>query len=224
VSKYASFAFASGAGLAAGLIGSLVIHSVRGVPPRHPTMVAERMPEGVAPSDWLNDNAHARLLSLEARMASLQQTKGQSDRRETDHTAETTSEELDQATLELNPERGYERSMQRWERVLAAFEADPVDPAWAEPTARDFRNDLMELSQAVGFRLDSTDCRTTQCAGTTTWPNHAQAVAGFGQLLHHRYKQSCGTTTTLPNPSAGTENQPYTVTVIFDCTESRAGG
>jgi hypothetical protein len=80
------------------------------------------------------------------------------------------------------------------------------------------------LGEDAGFSLVQTACRSTQCAAVLAWSSYDEAVQGYAALLHHPYQANCARHTLLPAPDTAEADQPYSMTIIFDCSTWRQQG
>jgi hypothetical protein len=222
-------------GLVAGLLGSIAVQSLAANQPQK-ALTSEPAGKGERSSDWIAKHQEKRVAALEERLAALQGRAADESEGEQPEASQPDKQSLEgqspehnlleaeQKDMELNPEEGYRRAIERWDGALAEFDSEPFDPEWAPSAASSFDADLRQFSGEHGFQFVSAECRTTSCAAKVVWKTHAAAVEGFSHLLHHHYPLNCGTQATLPEPAEGTEDQPYEMTVLYDCTDTRSGG
>jgi hypothetical protein len=131
------------------------------------------------------------------------------------------NEEAEQvAASDLDPELGKAADLAWWNRVLASFENEEIDRSWATRTAASLSDDLDLLSEAQGYTPIATECRSTKCRAVVEWPGYSEATAGFGALLHHDFRTDCARQTLLPEPSGDELEEPYEMTMVFDCRET----
>jgi len=211
------------AGVAAGLFGSLIGNRVlRGSDQPAGAALQVKKSEGGAITDWTQ-----RLRSAEPQHTRLPQPEPSVS---TDHSAseakrsEAAAAEAEVRALVLDPELARATALERWTDALAKHEAEVSDPAWSARTGLAFEADLTGLSTEKGFRLLTSQCRTTTCSARLEWPDYKSALQGAPQLVHHVYRTNCGTATALPEPPSGRENDPYQATLLYDCASTRAGG
>jgi hypothetical protein len=121
---------------------------------------------------------------------------------------------------EVTPEEARAANLKWWEETKMQFEREEVDTKWAETTNQLFESDLAGLIEGSGFSMVYTECRSTQCAAVLEWTSYSEAIQGYAELLHHPYQANCARHTLLPAPSEKDADQPYQMTIIFDCSES----
>jgi hypothetical protein len=125
---------------------------------------------------------------------------------------------------DVDPEESRRRTEQHHQDRIAQAKAELVDRAWASSTEASLQADLARFAEdpgAKGMTAVKVECRTTQCLAVMEWPSFEAARGGYGDILHGRYQANCGREVLLPppaNPSAR-----YQATVVYDCTEARAG-
>lgn len=120
---------------------------------------------------------------------------------------------------EVTPEEGRAADLHWWEETKMRFEREEVDTKWAKATNQLFASDLTGLVEGSGFSIVHTECRTTQCSAVLEWASYDEASQGYATLLHHPYEANCTRHTLLPEPSEKDADQPYQMTIIFDCSE-----
>jgi hypothetical protein len=156
----------------------------------------------------------AELQHLEQRLQQLENTRN----------APQGAAEEAQTGAELTPEEGRAAELAWWEETQRRFEREAVDTPWATATTSLFAEDLGGLVENAGFTLVHTECRSTQCAAVLEWSSYGDAVQGFATLLHHSYQANCARGTLLPPPQPEEVEQPYHMTIIFDCSAWRQHG
>jgi hypothetical protein len=210
-------------GIVAGLFGSLIGNRVqRSSHNAAPPAFQARSSDGVALSRWLERRRSAehdgdRLPQLEPSVAV--DSKATEAKRN-----EAAADEAEVQALVLDPELARATALKRWTDALANHEAEAADPVWSAPTGQAFEADLRGLGTETGFRFLTAQCRTTTCSARLEWPDYQSALQGSQQLVHHVYRTSCGTATTLAPPPSGSEKDAYQMTMLYDCASARAGG
>jgi hypothetical protein len=209
-------------GIASGLFGSLIGNRVQRSSDQAARPASEARPgAGAVASGWMQgvgspDREPARLPREPA-------VPADPDAREAKR-SEAAAAEAELRALVLDPELARAAALERWTAALSKHEAELSDPAWSASTGHAFESDLRGLSTENGFRLLTSQCRTTTCSARLEWPDYKSALQGAQKLVHHVYRTNCGTETALPEPPSGRENDPYQVTLLYDCAWLRAGG
>lgn len=122
---------------------------------------------------------------------------------------------------EITPEEARARDLAWWDGMKTNFEQEPVDREWSEKANADFVTDISQLANEKGFSLLYTECKTSQCRATLEWSSFDEASIGFSDLLHHQYQSNCARYTLLPEPTAEDIDNPYQMSIIFDCSETK---
>ncbi|MCD2451734.1 hypothetical protein GO003_015190 [Methylicorpusculum oleiharenae] len=162
-----------------------------------------------------------RMRSLEQRLSMLATKNNTTDNPEQDEISAANQADAEVAN-QLSPEDAKAADLQWWEDSKVAFKREPIDRNWAGATQSLFEEDLAQLAANQGdYSIVSTECRTNSCAIVLRWPSYGAASTGFTELLHHAYSTNCAKSTLLPEPGDATDNQPYEMTILFDCSESR---
>jgi hypothetical protein len=108
--------------------------------------------------------------------------------------------------------------------LIAQHYAAPTDAKWAAAAEASLASDFESLSALpnAGFKLVNTDCRTDSCVAMLEWDSFNQANGRTGLVVHHHYALNCAREIRLADPP-GEPGSSYSTTVLFDCTELRAG-
>jgi hypothetical protein len=123
------------------------------------------------------------------------------------------------------PEETERRVAADFHAVLANHSRDPIDPRWAPQTAEKYKTDISALQEKLKFDLMDIDCRTTSCAARLKFASANTASQNWGGILHSRYSSNCAVRVFLEGIySVSNRADPFETTVLFDCTEARAGG
>jgi hypothetical protein len=202
-------------GVAAGVITSLVISRVppKG-DPRANTVV--EMPVGVLTSGPAHRGAQGR--------PALHPLEEPKPRRleawlpeEAPASTGPEAAEPPQEQPETSPEEQRAILIKEHEDAIEAHRRAPQDRRWASSTEAILERDLEALSD--GMKVHSVDCKTQTCIATFEWANFADAVSGYGAVLHGSLEAGCGRRILLPEPSDPTI--PYQATAFFECGASR---
>lgn len=162
-----------------------------------------------------------RMRSLEQRLSMIAARNHSADNPEQDEISAANQADAEVAN-QLSPEDAKTADLQWWEDSKVAFKREPIDRNWASSTQSLFEEDVAQLAAQKGdYSIVSTECRTNSCAMVLRWPSYGAASTGFTELLHHAYSTNCAKSTLLPEPDDATDNQPYDMTILFDCSESR---
>jgi hypothetical protein len=167
--------------------------------------------------DQLRQN-QARLQQMEQRLSQLASTLNLNS---------GAADDFEAKALELGkltPEEAKAADLNWWEETKIRFEREEVDTQWAEATNQLFKSDIAGLAEGSGFSMLHTECHSTQCSAVLEWPSYGEATLGYAKLLHHPYQANCAGHTLLPEPSDEDADQPYQMTIIFDCSEWRVQG
>lgn len=183
-------------------------------------------PEPVAQVDAVSPADDVRLSDLEQRMGTIADSLAGVQRelmaQKYEPEADWENESLIENAQDIEAMREYE--YQRWEDKIYALSAEAVDRHWA-PQARDaFESDAMDIATMRDLSIVDTDCRTTRCSVTVEWPSFVEAANSFSDFLHHDYQLKCAIETLLPEPPQDQLEQPYQMTVLYDCGDHSAPG
>jgi hypothetical protein len=96
--------------------------------------------------------------------------------------------------LRADEEAANARGMELVQARLRAFEAAPEDSDWAPGAASSLRTDLSELSDELGFTIDSLRCKTKVCVARIAWDSVSAAVRDNQRIAEASYSVSCAVT------------------------------
>jgi hypothetical protein len=188
-------------GIVAGLFGSLIGNRVqRSSHNAAPPAFQARSSDGVALSRWLER------------------------RRSAEHDGDRLPQLEPSVAVDSKATEAKRNEAAADEAEVQALVLEAADPVWSAPTGQAFEADLRGLGTETGFRFLTAQCRTTTCSARLEWPDYQSALQGSQQLVHHVYRTSCGTATTLAPPPSGSEKDAYQMTMLYDCASARAGG
>ena len=204
------------AGLLGSLLGQRVLPNAEGNPP----VLRTKSSDGSSPSDWL---ARRRASLEQIRLPQLRPPPAAEQTGQAEASA-AERREAEERQLVHDPQKAHAAILRRWAEALAEHESEAHDGTWSLATGQAFAADLAALGPSKGFRFVAAQCKTTTCSARLEWPDYHSALQGSPDLLHHRYRTNCGTATTLPPPSRGSERQPYQMTMLYDCAAVRQRG
>jgi hypothetical protein len=119
-------------------------------------------------------------------------------------------------------EESEEAEIERRDRSFReAFESEGSDPTWANTAARSLADTLLELGTKVGFRVDSTECRTARCVARVTFPDRSTGRASVQPILHALYKPNCAVAIGLPPDNGASAGAEVTTAIRFNCETAR---
>jgi hypothetical protein len=107
---------------------------------------------------------------------------------------------------------GSELEMRVFSDALAKHEREPENPTWATRVNKGLSADLEKLSADAKISHFELKCRSESCAGTIEWPSPLAARMSMDGLLHNQYTINSAIRFGLPNHIDG---GPYRVGVIF---------
>jgi hypothetical protein len=100
------------------------------------------------------------------------------------------------------------------------YEAEFRDAVWANTTSSMLSQDLTRLAEQTGFTAGDVDCRTTRCRVRVEWPSYDEARKKAASLATANYGVNCSKHVFYPPPDD--PSVPYSMTLDFDCEDSRA--
>lgn len=205
--------------LGSALVGAVVVVSVQGGESSRPPPAVATVERPEVGSDapqaprTSNDPAlQRRLASLEARLAQLGEQGA---------TTYESAEEAPSPHAFATPEEAAAAATERRETRDRQYATEAPDPQWSRSAADSIRADLEGLSEG-DFRVDSVDCRTTQCRVDLTWTSYTAAQQGAPDIAGHGFATNCMKDIYTPAPETGRKDAPYTASLYFDCTDFRA--
>jgi len=181
---------AAGAGLVAGVVGSVIGNAWLG---------SRRAPETVTYVPTIREEgAQAQQAVAALALASASQRK------------QAVSPPLPTPAQPLPP--GSEREVRVFSDALAKHEREPENPTWAARVKRGLSADLEKLSADAKISHFELKCRSESCAGVIEWPSPVAARMSMDGLLHNQYTINSAIRFGLPGRF---DDGPYRVGVIF---------
>jgi hypothetical protein len=119
--------------------------------------------------------------------------------------------------LSISEERDLTRREEQQFVDLVRQEA--VDRPWAARAQAGLQKTLAEIASKNGFRLESTDCRTTRCVALVSFASYEVAKANYSQIAHASYDPNCAVAISIPDTDPGPGE--VRANVRFDCETSR---
>lgn len=103
----------------------------------------------------------------------------------------------------------------RLAQVLADYDRENVDPAWARQAQRGFSDTLQAATETRNFEVASLDCHATICVARLEWPSYGAAISGAESVLHLHYPLGCDRDAfTLPPDDPSSR---YEMELVFRC-------
>ena len=125
----------------------------------------------------------------------------------------------------LSREEGVADEAARHDRWIDDYKRERVDDAWARTVVPLFTRNFERISAQFGFKVSSMDCRTSRCVSQLEWPSYQEARLHAHSLATQDYGVNCARTAYYPEPAEGVPaGGSYSMTVTFDCEDSRAAG
>jgi hypothetical protein len=207
-----------GAGVAAGIISSLIIARYAAGEKRTEQRSGPESP--AAPADPPKPTSAGSQNGLEQRIRMLE------------HQVADAEEEIDAPTPPV-PERpppapaSREAVEQAFAKKLTDQRAEPIDPNWAPRAARALEKDLQALVQpsegqpAVKGKVVSVSCATSTCEAELEWDSWDTARSEWQQFMHASYELNCAREIVLPEPTAANRAAPYRGSMLYQCEQAR---
>lgn len=176
-----------------------------------------------APNETRSDDKR-QLAALEMRLSQLEATSvDHSVVRQLPPETEAAEPADQRAAPVVSPEAAREHFLGLMAERRTRHANEPVDRPWARTAEAGFQADLQRMGSAPGaggFSLQKVECKTTSCSADLLFADYQSVSSQSSRLLHEQYSQPCGTTVFAPEPAA--PNEPYVLTVYFEC-DSRKG-
>ncbi len=201
--------------VASGCASAMLVMAI-GAPSARPAEPVDRGVPAARPGSIRHDADDARVARLERRLGALEADVSVTAPRD-DLAGVALDDDPELATLSLDEQRIH--ALGRWQGKLDAHAGAPTDASWAPRVEAGFQDDLTSLGDDAGFRVATTNCRTTTCIATVDFEGYDAAVAGHAALLHHDYAANCAREVVLPEPAE--RSGRYTATVLYDCANLR---
>jgi len=112
------------------------------------------------------------------------------------------------------------QAQSEWE--ISQHRAEPIDGSWSRHASRSLSEDLEKAAAEKKFRVTSVDCRNTSCLAVLEWPTYADALAGFGEVIHTPFAVNCVRGMTLPETDD--PSRALSATLILDCSDWKKAG
>lgn len=188
---------AAGAGLVAGIVGSVIGNTWLGSRESQQLVRSTQMPGD------RQDERENQLVGSKRALAALALAAAAPD--------EHTSGSAATAGPPLLP--GREREMAEFRQQLADHAREPESPAWAARVKQGLSVDLKVLLKKAGISRFEIECRSKTCAGAIEWPSPMAAHQNIPEVLHNVYTINSAVRLGLPETFT---NGPVRVEVIFE--------
>ena len=130
--------------------------------------------------------------------------------------------QTEQETLPPDPEQEQKALEARFAELDRNHRSDPYDPRWSREATDHLTQGLADIAEAMGFSLNSAECKTTSCRATLEWSDYESAMGNGLSLPERSFPGlNCAQTIWLKPPS--NPNVPYAAELYLDCTSQRAG-
>jgi hypothetical protein len=131
----------------------------------------------------------------------------------------TQDEKTQGETQEMPPPPDLEKLLSK---SIERFENQPYDRQWAEAAETSFHKELSEAASEIGMRLESVECKSTDCMAVVEFENYEAVKQRTSKLAMQPFSVNCGLQITNPEPE--NRDAPYHVKVFFvDCEKQPAG-
>jgi hypothetical protein len=104
----------------------------------------------------------------------------------------TTPPEPDNAkALDEDEDEAHARADAAFKRMLWDFERAPEDSDWAPSAASALRENLGTLSSALGYDVESLECKYKRCVARVRWESIETALREHNRIPQMRYARNC---------------------------------
>ncbi|WP_437735778.1 hypothetical protein [Sorangium sp. So ce1335] len=96
------------------------------------------------------------------------------------------------------------RAVEQFDQSIEAFKAMPPDSTWAPRATTALTSDLHALSERVGFKVDSVECKDHQCLAQIESSSPHDAVRHVQEIAHSSHSIKCATQANVKVPEGAT--------------------